>query len=98
MTAAHPDSRMPTDRERQELCKMLFDALIEIRLLGREGKAEQAADLADAFHNLPIYLWSNEFSFVFFRQFLKGYQEKYVGSGSFDYVKKLDRIMTAESG
>jgi hypothetical protein len=98
MTKIHPDARMPNDRERQELCKMLFHALIEIRNLGWEGKAERAGDLADAFHNLPVYLWSEQFSFGIFRQFLKEYQEKYAGSGLFDYVKDLDRIMIAESG
>jgi hypothetical protein len=92
-----PDARMLTDRERQALCKMLFDALIEIRLFGWEGKAEEAANLADSFHNLPAYLWSEEFSFSLFRKFLEAYQEKYTGGKSFDYVKKLDGIMTEES-
>jgi len=32
---------------------MMHYAFIEMRLLGWGGKAEQVADLADAFHNLP---------------------------------------------
>jgi len=56
---AFPDSRLLTDQQRQELCKILFKALLEIRKLGNEGKAEQAADVADAFHNLPAYLRYN---------------------------------------
>jgi hypothetical protein len=93
----HPDARMPTDQERRELCKMLSFTLMEIRLLGWEGKAEQAADLADAFHYLPGKLWSDEFSFGFFRKFLEDYQQQYVGRTRFDYVKWLDRIITPES-
>src|SRR5262245_12280316 len=53
---ALPDARLLTEQQRQELCRMLFNALLEIRGLGSQGKAQQAADLADAFHNLPIYL------------------------------------------
>ena len=89
----HPDSRMPTDQERQELCQMLSFTLMEIRLLAWEGKAEQAADLADAFHNLPGNLWNDEFSFGFFRKYLEAYQEKYNGKTKCDYVKKLDKII-----
>ena len=87
-----PDARLLTERQRQELCKMLFNALLEIRGLGSEGKAQQAADLADAFHNLPVYLWSDEFSLSIFREFLEGYQRLYPERGCFDYVKMLDEI------
>jgi hypothetical protein len=89
---ALPDARLLTEQERQELCKILFNALLEIRMLGWEGKAEQAGDVADAFHNLPIYLWSDKFSLSLFRRFLEEYQQKYPGSGGFDYVKMLDEI------
>ncbi len=37
---------------------MLHDALVVIRILGWQGKGQQAGDLADAFHNLPVYLGS----------------------------------------
>jgi hypothetical protein len=87
-----PDARSLTERERQELCEMLFNALVEIRGLGSEGKARQAADLADAFHNLPAYLWSDEFSLSVFRHFLEAYQQRYPERMGFDYVKGLDEI------
>ncbi len=87
-----PDSRMPTEEKRQKLCKMLFYALLEIRELGNSGEAEQAADVADAFHNLPAYLWSDTFSFSFFRNFLQGYQEKYGEKVRFNYLTMLDAI------
>jgi hypothetical protein len=91
-----PDARLLTEQERQELCKMLFNALLEIRGLGNEGKAEQAADVADAFHNLPVYLWSDQFSLSLFRCFLEEYQRKYQAAGCYNYVKMLDEMIREE--
>lgn len=93
----HEDSRMPTEAERQELCKMLRDALIEIRVLGFQGKSQQAADLADAFHNLPGYLWSDRFSFSFFREFLESYHDRYGYECMLNYVATLDDIIEGKS-
>ena len=88
-----PDSRVLTEPERQKLTRMLYYALLEIRALGYEGKTEQAADLADAFHNLPAYLWREEFSFGFFRIFLEAYHQKYAEAGvKFNYLGMLDEI------
>jgi hypothetical protein len=87
------DSRMPTERERQELCRMLFWALLEIRGAGLRGEAQRAGDLADAFHELPTYLWSDEFSFSFFRLFLESYQQKYAEAGGFNFLAMLDNII-----
>src|SRR5262245_24052753 len=36
------DSRIPTESERQQLCEMLHFALLEIRMLGWNGKASQS--------------------------------------------------------
>jgi hypothetical protein len=90
--AIHTDAARPTDAQRRDLSKMLSFAIIEIRLLGYEGKSEQAADLADAFHNLPLDMWSDNFSLSFFRDcFLKAYQEKYPQCST-DYVVMADKI------
>ena len=91
------DARSLTEQERQELCKLLFNALLEIRGLGNEGKAEQAADVADAFHNLPVYLWSDQFSLSIFRSFLEEYQQKYQEVGCYNYVKMLDEMIREEA-
>ena len=88
-----PDSKIPTQQQRQNPGKMLSYALPEIRGLGNSSKAEQAADLADAFHNLPVYLWSDDFSLVVFREFLQEYQRKYPETGSYDYLAMLDEVM-----
>jgi hypothetical protein len=42
-----------TDEHRKKPCHLLHHSLIEMRMLGWAGKSAQAADLADAFHNLP---------------------------------------------
>jgi hypothetical protein len=91
------DARKPTEEERQKLCKMMHCAFLEIRLLGWQGKAQQAADLADAFHNLPAYLHSDDFSFEFFAYFLKAYYEKYPAPLVFNYLTMLDNILNNKS-
>ena len=89
------DAKLPTERQRQRLCKMLYRALLEMRILGWQNKPEQAADLADAFHNLPDSLWSEYFSFDFFRNFLQSYQNKYPAEGA-KYLNMLNKINEEE--
>jgi hypothetical protein len=91
------DARSLTEQERQELCKILFNALLEIRMLCRKGKTEQAADIVDAFHNLPIDLWSDKFSLSLFRRFLEEYQQKYQEDECYNYVKMLDEMTREEA-
>ena len=91
LSEKYDDVKMPTERQRKQLCEMLYHALLEIRILGWEGKAQQSADLADAFHNLPTMLWSENFSFKIFRVFLKYYDETYPNSNK--YLKMVDKII-----
>jgi hypothetical protein len=87
---------LPNEEQRRLLCEMIAVAFVEIRLLGWEGKAQQAADLADAFHNVPreMYgwgLWKRRT----FRGGLEDYQRKYHGDsycGRRDYLKMFDAI------
>jgi hypothetical protein len=72
---------------------MIYRALLEIRILGWLGKGQQAADLADAFHNLPAMLWSEDFSLGFFRKFLESYHQRYPEGEGVNYLKVLDRIV-----
>lgn len=88
----YPDARMLTDVERKQLCHMLYIALLEIRSLGWDGKTEQMKDLADAFHNLPDFLWSEKFSMSTFRKFLQAYQQKYGKECHSNYLEMFDRI------
>jgi hypothetical protein len=87
------DGKLPTEAQRKKLCKMLSHALLEIRWLGLAGKSQQAADLADTFHNLPSLLWSEDFSLSFFRDRLEQYIKKYTGEEVSNYVPWIDEII-----
>jgi hypothetical protein len=91
------DARPLTEQERQGLCKMLFNALIEIRMFCREGNTGQAADVAHVFHNLPIHLWSDKFSLNLFRRFLEQYRQKYREVECYNYVRMLDEMIREEA-
>ena len=67
-------------------------AFCDMRILGREGKGQQVADLAEAFHNLPLMLWRPEFSMNCQRDFLSRYQEKYGVCEHFDYLAEFEKI------
>lgn len=89
---------LPTEEQRRGLCEMLHRALLEIRILGWRGNGSQAGDLADAFHNLPIHMISQDFDQDLFRHLLEVYQNKYPRPKSsevnyFDYVAFLDNII-----
>ncbi len=85
-----------TDAHRRKLNEMLHFALIEMRQLGWAGKSEHAADLADAFHNLPKDMWKEDFSLEFFRDaFLKVYQEKYPEGRIRDYVAIVNEMLAS---
>lgn len=80
--------------QKQLLLDMLHNALLEIRRLGRQGHAEQAADLADAFHNLPALLLNDHLRLPLLRTFLAEYQQKYASQGGllYDYLALLDEV------
>lgn len=86
------DGKVLTNAQRQKLCEMMFEALLELRMLGWAGKSQQAGDLADAFHNVPIGIWRDDFSLTFFRNsFVGAYQRKYPETR--DYVAMVDAII-----
>jgi hypothetical protein len=89
----HPDSRVPNEAQHRKLCDMLHHALVEIRMLAGGGHGEQAADLADAFHNLPLEIGRNSFSVAFFREaYVVPYYRKWPDRRLFDYIALLDEI------
>lgn len=87
--------QLPTERQKEKLCAMLADAIIQMRALGWDGEAAQVADLADAFHNLPreMYGWGR-WNWDFFRLSLRHYQCKYFGEDKAEsgFVAMLDQI------
>jgi len=84
---------MPNEAQRKRLCDMLHHALVDIRMLAVSGNAEQASDLADAFHNLPQEIWRDYFSISSFREaFLLPYHKKWRDQHVRDYIAMLDEI------
>jgi hypothetical protein len=83
---------LPTEEQRRLLCEMMASAFVEIRFVSWGGKAQQAADLADAFHNVPreMYGWGN-WSRRIFRGMLESYERKYHDATG-KYVKMFDAI------
>jgi len=69
---------LPTDGQRAGLCEIIASAFIELRLLGWDGKATQAADLAGAFHNLPREMYGyGRFNWQITRGLLQWYEDKW---------------------
>ena len=90
------DARLPTDEQRKALASLAYKAFLEMRLLGRENKADQVADLAEAFHNLPLLLWRPEFSMKCQQDYFVRYHEKHGVREGFDYRNELENITKME--
>ena len=86
------DARMPTDAERRSLAKLMYIAFCELRALALDRQTEQAKDLAEAFHNVPLLMHSADFSFKTFRDFLEHYQRKYERSAQFNYLEEWEKL------
>ena len=86
------DAGLPSEGQRKALVRLAYLAFLEMRLLGREGKSDQVADLAEAFHNLPLLLWTPEFSMSCQRDGFAQYHEGYGVREGFDYVAELEKI------
>jgi hypothetical protein len=89
-----------TDSQRKELCNLLHQVLLDIRLLARNKHHQQAHDLADAFHNLPIGMWSDRFNLVFLRdRYLLPYHQRYQKQPIIlvdtNYLTHLDSIIAS---
>lgn len=89
-----------TEEQIKSFCEMIHKAFEEIRSLSWVGFSEQAGALADAFHNLPIYLFSPNFEWETARLFIGAYQREYprslrnntVTGSYYDYLSILDDI------
>jgi hypothetical protein len=91
----HPDSRPPTDAQRKALCHLMMDAFTHIRVLGWSGEAQHAADVADAFHNLPVLMWQDNLSLRWFRDDLVARLQKN-SSEAQRYVARIDAIIAMQ--
>jgi len=85
-----------TEQQRQKLCEIMQHAFVEARLLGWDNKAQQVADLAEAFHNLPREIYDPQgFDWGLFKADLQGYQDIYHQQpyrGKVNYLTMLETI------
>ena len=61
-----------TPSQQEQMCALLFQALIEVRWFLWQGQPERAVALVDAIHNVPNHLL-NDFSLRYFRMGLESY-------------------------
>lgn len=88
----------PTEQQRRLFCEMMCRAYIELRGLGYQGKPEQAAALADAFHNLPFMMYQPNFDWARSRRYFESYKSHYPPGSetrTADYVAMHDRVQAA---
>lgn len=89
-------NNLPSEKQKVQLADMIHYAFIEIRLIVAQGCGEQAADLADAFHNVSIEMFGRGvWNPKEFRSRLEDYQNKYKKGNCdsiFNYLSRFDAI------
>jgi len=91
------DERMPAESERQSLTRLMYLAFCDLRGLSRDGKMEQARALAEAFHNIPLLMHTQNFSFRAFKEFLQRYHDKFTKT-QFNYLQEWEKLNAETSG
>ena len=86
-------SQQPTKQQTQALLELLANAMLELRLLGWGGDAQQAGDLANALHNLPISLYDVDYDWTTIHASLTAYEQRYSGKTMFKYATQCTRII-----
>ncbi len=86
------DARMPTETERQSLSRLMYFAFCDLRALALNGQTQQAKDLSEAFHNIPLLMHTRDFSFKAFRDFLERYQQKYEDKARYNYLEEWEKL------
>lgn len=89
------DAKKPTDVQRERLSRLMYMAFCDLRALALDGRIQQAKDLAEAFHKIPLLMHTADFSFSAFREFLDNYQRKYQDHLRFDYLQEWEKLNTA---
>lgn len=86
------DARPLTEVERKNLSRLMYLAFVDLRTLLLNGQPQQAKDLTDAFHNIPLLMHTSNFSFKAFSSFLERYQQKYAGNARFNYLQEWEKL------
>jgi hypothetical protein len=64
-------------------------------MLSGTGRNQHASDLADAFHNLPVFMFSQDFSWAILWNFVDEYEDLHgstKGMSPFDYRTQLEKV------
>ena len=77
--------------QRAKLCELMSEAFLELRMLAWNGNAAQAADLADAFHNLPALMYTDRFNWDWAGMYFDTYASQHPASGR-KYLALFDAI------
>ena len=91
------DERTPTESECKSLARLMYMAFCDLRGLGRDGKMSQARALAEAIHNIPLLMYTQNFSFRAFREFLLSYRDNYAKT-QFNYLQEWERLNAQAGG
>jgi hypothetical protein len=82
------------DDQIAKLLELIHFAFTDLRMLAWQGKTEQVADLADAFHNLPKEIRTDTVILEQFRDlYLKPYHEKHPEGFVFNYIALVNKIL-----
>ncbi len=85
----------PTHAQLQSLLHLLANALLELRMLGWSGDAQQAGDLANALHTLPTALLTDSaYDWEDSLETLIGYEQRYHTKTMFRYAETVRTIRT----
>lgn len=88
---------MPTETERQKLSRLMYVAFCDLRALALDAQTQQAKDLAEALHNIPLLMYTSNFSFKAFRDFLERYQQKYADKARYNCLQEWEKFNATAS-
>ncbi|MGO9585126.1 MAG: hypothetical protein ACLP2Y_02800 [Limisphaerales bacterium] len=88
---------MPTETERQKLSRLMYVVFCDLRALALDAQTQQAKDLAEALHNIPLLMYTSNFSFKAFRDFLERYQQKYADKARYNCLQEWEKFNATAS-
>jgi hypothetical protein len=88
-----------SDQQRRGLCEVMYWAFVELRGMGSAEHAVQASKLCYALHNLPHFLFAEDFTWDKVKGPLRYYQEHFYRERKtgYDYVRMVDQARKGET-
>ncbi len=75
----------------------MYVAFCDLRALALDAQTQQAKDLAEALHNIPLLMYTSNFSFKAFRDFLERYQQKYADKARYNCLQEWEKFNATAS-